>query len=157
MGQVRQENEQLRASLATQEQLFTAIQSLSIALNNQHRAADPSNEFTNSGAHTIDVKIGKPKPYFGKRDASVVQSFVSACERYFEHVPKTLATTHVLHLFEELLDGDAEDWYRATKDTLGPTVAEHIAAVKKEFMPGNVSTVARNALAVLRLGKSYPD
>jgi hypothetical protein len=102
-----------------------------------------------------DTRIGKPTKFSGKREPSILKSFVSACRRYFRHTPDTLTDYEKSDLLEEFLEGEAETWYGTVKYTLEEDIFLHIDAIEREFMPPNVEDKARNKLKKQKIGKSY--
>jgi hypothetical protein len=146
-----EENARLKAEARNQNAFVEMLEKLSL------QTATVAESLQGKTGHSpkIDIKISKPNKYSGKRDAPLLKSFVTACRRYFKHVPETMSHYEKLDLFEEFLEGDAETWYMTVKPTLVGDVSKHIDAVEQEFMPTNVEDKARNELKKLRVGKSY--
>ncbi|XP_070011324.1 uncharacterized protein [Nicotiana sylvestris] len=115
-----------------------------------------------SAPATQKLKIPKPKPYSGARNAKEVENFIFDAEQYFDtgggpEEAKKVATVAMY------LQGDAKLWWqvkyeaiRAGKDAL-ETWTELKAFIRLQFFPKNVEYNARRKLRELRKTKSVRD
>ncbi|XP_070014985.1 uncharacterized protein [Nicotiana sylvestris] len=116
----------------------------------------------NLASVTQKLKIPKPNPYNGDRNAKYVEYFIIDIEQYFNAIGSLEEAKKVVTIVV-YLQGDAKLWWqvkyediRADEDAL-ETWAELKAAIHLQYFHKNVEYNARGKLEELRQTKSVRD